>query len=180
MQDDVVARLADRGLEIVEQLGIDRQQLGDAGEHPAHDRQGLRPALEFKPTMGDSVVTSLSPVPARRVAVKRAGTRRAARVRGSDSAVSQLREPRERPRRIRETCICETPTRSAIWVCVRSSDEPQHQHLALALRQLPRGRADGQPVVGQTEPAVLGAERSSTSAAASPSPSSCGASSDEA
>jgi hypothetical protein len=49
VQDHVVACLADGRLEIVEQLGIDRQQLGNTSEHPSHQGQRLGPAFEVEP-----------------------------------------------------------------------------------------------------------------------------------
>ena len=48
VHDDVVACLADRGLQVVEKLRVEPDQLGHAGEHAAHERQRLRPGVELK------------------------------------------------------------------------------------------------------------------------------------
>ncbi len=45
---DVVAGLADRGLQVVEQLGIEPDQLGYAREHSSHERQRLGPRVELE------------------------------------------------------------------------------------------------------------------------------------
>jgi hypothetical protein len=49
-----VAGLADSGLEVVEQLGIECQHLADPGEHAADDRQGFGTAVQLKTNRGRS------------------------------------------------------------------------------------------------------------------------------
>jgi len=37
MEDDVVARLADHRLKVMEKLRVEIEEFGDGGEHPAHE-----------------------------------------------------------------------------------------------------------------------------------------------
>ena len=52
VEHDVVARLAHRGLQIIQELRLDPQHLTDPGQHAAHDCQGLRSALQIQPDGG--------------------------------------------------------------------------------------------------------------------------------
>ena len=48
VHDHVVARLADRGLEVVQQLRVEPDQLGHPRQHAPHERQRLGPRVELE------------------------------------------------------------------------------------------------------------------------------------
>src|SRR5262249_46942983 len=118
VQDDVVAGLAHGRLEVVEQFRVNRQPLRDAAQHAPYDRQGLW--LAFQVQADDGRIgghAGVHQMPSIVLAQTTAWIR--AESTGQDS-VSSVRRVIER-RRILDTCIWETPIRSAIWLWVRSS-----------------------------------------------------------
>ena len=48
MQDDIAARFADRRLDVVQKLGVERQRLADPDQRATNERQTLGPAFQLE------------------------------------------------------------------------------------------------------------------------------------